>query len=627
MIEERLARVTERLQALRADGDAPAFGPPLPEERVAAFEELNGIRLPDAYRRFVTTIGNGGPGPYEGLRALDVGVCDPRLSGEFPYGPGDLPGRWRRETAEWRYWTRYRGSIPLARQHDIEWEYHETAEPESRLVLSGPGRGRVVLVDASHEWFPPIYHPAPDFLAWYEEWLDDPSARRYGSGSDFDRLGWSFPRERDDSDQDEVLWATHVYAARTGNRVAEQALPADCRALAEMALDAPSPHVRAAAAWALPRVRRDVGRYSLPLLRARDARVRRIAVRSVVRSVALPGAAEFAKAESALRPLLAEQAPELRSAALEHAEAAAALRPLLADPDPEVRAAAAAALGADHVLAGLLADPGPRARAAALDELPTGSSAPDDRRNAVAAARPLLRDPDPDVRAAAVATLGLAHGDVPWIEPMLHAALTDPAVPVRRAAARHLLRFAGRSARPRSVPVLLADPDPVIRYETLYRLGLGTARAMAVPARYWAADARELMRGDPDPQVRAGALVALVEAEAPPPAADWARLLDDLRGAARDLAMWGTLRSVRRGEPPGALRPGGPVHEVVHRALGDRDGDRRSTAVHILGKKACAAECRPVILAALAAEEDDLTRYSLGRILDSITPGGTPAGP
>ncbi|OLT24928.1 hypothetical protein BJF79_44645 [Actinomadura sp. CNU-125] len=267
MIEERLARVTAKLETLRADGRLPAFGPPPREERVAAFEELNGIRLPDGYRRFVTTIGNGGPGPYQGLRALDLGRCDTRLAGEFPYGPGDLPGTWTQEATEWTYWSPYRGSIPLARQHDIEWEYHETAEPESRLVLSGPGRGRVVLVDASRDWFPPIYHPAPDFLAWYEEWLDDPSARRYRSGSDFDRQDRLFPNERDDSDQDEVLWATHAFAATTGNRRTEQALPRSCEALAEMALDAPSARVRAAAAWALPRVRGDVGRYALPLLR------------------------------------------------------------------------------------------------------------------------------------------------------------------------------------------------------------------------------------------------------------------------------------------------------------------------------------------------------------------------
>ncbi|WP_262402711.1 HEAT repeat domain-containing protein, partial [Actinomadura sp. CNU-125] len=105
----------------------------------------------------------------------------------------------------------------------------------------------------------------------------------------------------------------------------------------------------------------------------------------------------------------------------------------------------------------------------------------------MAAARPLLRDPDPDVRAAAVTGLGREHKDVPWIEPMLHAALTDPAVQVRRAAAHRLLRFAGRPARLQAAPVLLADPDHVVRYETLYWLGRGTARALAAPARYWAA--------------------------------------------------------------------------------------------------------------------------------------------
>ncbi|GGV39423.1 hypothetical protein GCM10010182_74830 [Actinomadura cremea] len=587
MIEERLARAAAKLAALRADRDVPPFGPPLTEDRVAAFERRNGIRLPDAYRRFVTAIGNGGPGPYRGLLVLDPDQHDPQLAGAFPFGPDDLPSLWSNEATTWAYWDMYGGTVPLASQHDIEWEYHETAEPESRLVLSGPGRGRVVTVDASRDRFPPIYHPAPDFLAWYEEWLDAPSSRVHRHGSDFDRRGVRLD-DLGDADSDEAVRSAHVVAARMGNRVTEQAPPDVCEALVRAALDAPSARVRAAAAWALGQVRRDVGRYALPLLRGRDPRVRRIAVGHVA-----------------------------ASAEVDRATAETSLRGLRADPEPGVRAAAASALRDVAVLRTLLARPDSPARLAALARVPAlVHGAADDRDVLVRAVRPLLRDPDPDVRAAAVTALGAARDHVPWARPMLHAALTDPAVPVRRAAAHRLLRSGERSARRlQAAPVLLADPDPVIRYETLRGLGRDGR------VRDWGADARALLT-DPDPLVRAEALAALLEAGAPPPEDAWAPLLADPCGPARHRALGATLRAAYHGGPP----PGGPVHEALHRTLDAPDRELRSTAAFAL-RRTCAARCRPALAAALAREDDRVVRYSLGEILGAISPDGTPAGP
>ncbi|WP_026404522.1 SMI1/KNR4 family protein [Actinomadura rifamycini] len=581
MIEERLARTAAKLAALR--GRLAPFGPPLAEERVAAFEERNAVRLPDAYRRFVTTIGNGGPGPYRGLLALDPDLYDPGYAGTFPCGPDDLPETWPRETFEWAYRHPYRGTLRLARQHDIEWEYHDTAEPESRLVLSGPGRGRVVMVDADGDRFPPIHHPAPDFLAWYDEWLDDPFSRVHRYGSDFDRRGVRLDDLRD-ADPDEAVRTVHVVAARMGNRRTEQAPPHVCEALADAALHAPSARVRAASAWALRRARWDVGRHALPLLRGGDPRVRRIAVGHVA-----------------------------ASRALDRAAAGSAIRGLLADPDPGVRAAAATAAGDAAVLRALLVAPASRARLAAREQVPAlVRRAPDGRDALVRAARPLLRDPDPDVRAAAVAALGAVRAAVPWAGPMLHAALTDPAAAVRRAAAHRLLHSAERGAGPQAASVLLADPDPVIRHETLVRL------APRVHVRHWGAEARALL-ADPDPQVRAAALDALLEAGTPPPDDAWAPLLAVPCGPVRHRVLRST---VRRGGP----RPGGAVHEELHRILTAPDRGLRSTLSFAL-ERTCTAECRPVIAAALAAEDDRVIRYTLGAFLETVSPGGTPADP
>jgi hypothetical protein len=38
------------------------------------------------------------------------------------------------------------------------------------LVVTGPGRGRVVCTYWANS--APVYTPDPDFLAWYERWLD-----------------------------------------------------------------------------------------------------------------------------------------------------------------------------------------------------------------------------------------------------------------------------------------------------------------------------------------------------------------------------------------------------------------------------------------------------------------------
>lgn len=76
-IDTRIKRIMEKMEKLpEKDPDFPCgkFPPewnkPLKEERVAKFEEKHNIRLPEDYRRFITTVADGGSQPFYGMYSL-----------------------------------------------------------------------------------------------------------------------------------------------------------------------------------------------------------------------------------------------------------------------------------------------------------------------------------------------------------------------------------------------------------------------------------------------------------------------------------------------------------------------------------------------------------------------------
>ena len=90
---DEIAELAEMLGRLRdADHDFRVFGakqhhyqlgPPLSEAELVTFEAANQIRLPDAYRQFLSTVGHGGAGPFYGLEPL--GTFGRDLSRPFPF--------------------------------------------------------------------------------------------------------------------------------------------------------------------------------------------------------------------------------------------------------------------------------------------------------------------------------------------------------------------------------------------------------------------------------------------------------------------------------------------------------------------------------------------------------------
>lgn len=148
-VGEAVASLGRKDPGLRRFGAAAhryQLAPPLAAERLAQLERAANVRLPDDYRDFVLTLGDGGAGPYYGLWPLD----DPRqlagLAGECELGQRPWGGPWR-------------GVVALG---------HLGCGHVAFLVVSGPLRGQVWLDAATVGVVAPI---APHFVAYYTQWL------------------------------------------------------------------------------------------------------------------------------------------------------------------------------------------------------------------------------------------------------------------------------------------------------------------------------------------------------------------------------------------------------------------------------------------------------------------------
>jgi HEAT repeat protein len=174
----RVHRILQKLEQVRA-GNLSCFGsekhqfrlnPPLTEAELQAFEAQHEVRLPADYRTFLQYAGNGGAGPYYGLYPLKMwndlvdwtldDVPDNILALPCPLYP-ELPptNNWDEGLGEV---SPYQGTLSLGTQG---------CSYVMQLIVTGPFAGRVVYGDADLN--PPYMVHEPDFLAWYERWLDE----------------------------------------------------------------------------------------------------------------------------------------------------------------------------------------------------------------------------------------------------------------------------------------------------------------------------------------------------------------------------------------------------------------------------------------------------------------------
>lgn len=172
-----IRRILTKLEDVRRQGLA-CFGsdkhqfrlnPPLNEPEATAFERAHRIGLPEDYREFLTTAGNGGTGPYYGLLPLeqwDTAVLkelDDYLARPSPLRPNMPEGIDWMESLDCRWEELFQGTLALVSQGCAYY---------ALLVVTGEYRGRVVYVNLDRAGVPYFVHHQ-DFLSWYERWLDE----------------------------------------------------------------------------------------------------------------------------------------------------------------------------------------------------------------------------------------------------------------------------------------------------------------------------------------------------------------------------------------------------------------------------------------------------------------------
>jgi len=161
-------------------------GPPLTEREIAVFEKAHGVSLPGCFRAFLTLVGNGGAsghryaaGPDHGIYPLD---CDDRVIRlESLRYPCQIAPNTSLDGEAWAaMWKLSRDAGPICREEDERQDRiyggileigTQGCSSVNAIIVRGERAGRVVGMDWENRGRPYFYGP-PNFLDWYEGWLD-----------------------------------------------------------------------------------------------------------------------------------------------------------------------------------------------------------------------------------------------------------------------------------------------------------------------------------------------------------------------------------------------------------------------------------------------------------------------
>ncbi len=171
--DRRIARILSKIEAIRdrrfqisVGTWPPVWDPPITEEEAAVFEGAHRIRLPEEYRRFITTTAAGGSQPFYGLVPLGEGDSAPARP--FPYQLDRFP--------YFLYMT----------EEEMEaFDYDEIGNGWIPLCTEGCGMDSILVVNSSD--------PAVYGTVWYFDFANDfgtAPMRDKQTGRPFHFLDW-----------------------------------------------------------------------------------------------------------------------------------------------------------------------------------------------------------------------------------------------------------------------------------------------------------------------------------------------------------------------------------------------------------------------------------------------------
>ncbi len=168
------------------------IGKPLSNRKINSFERTYKVSLPNDYKAFLSLVSNGGKTPHITRNYMVHGCGAGPYYGLFPLGKYlmlwddivlERPVRVS-QFNDSETWDKLISPISSPDISDDDYEAigscvfsgllpigHMGCSGWQCLALNGPNKGRVVYVDEELNG-PPQFSRHPDFLSWYEAWLD-----------------------------------------------------------------------------------------------------------------------------------------------------------------------------------------------------------------------------------------------------------------------------------------------------------------------------------------------------------------------------------------------------------------------------------------------------------------------
>ncbi len=187
---EELAARDASYRVFGASSHKYRFHAPVEEAVIAALEGAHGFRLPEDFRAFVLTVGNGGAGPsygvipfhgkdsedYTDYKRLGTAwkYADAHNPEHLLWGDEDDQGDDDQEARQRAYWAACEstGAFYLC---------HHGCASRSLLVVSGPQRGEVWHDETANDagLYPAVSAAGArlTFTTWYLDWIDTELAK------------------------------------------------------------------------------------------------------------------------------------------------------------------------------------------------------------------------------------------------------------------------------------------------------------------------------------------------------------------------------------------------------------------------------------------------------------------